>query len=42
MKKNPGSQAKYRAKQLAELLKTERINVPWINATVALSMVTLQ
>lgn len=36
MKKNPGSQAKYGAKQLSDFLKTEGIEMPWINATVAL------
>lgn len=36
MKKNPGSQAKYGANQLSEFLKSEGIDTPWINATVAL------
>lgn len=36
MKKNPGSQAKYGAQQLSEFLKTNGIDTPWINATVAL------
>jgi hypothetical protein len=36
MRKNPRSQAKYGAQRLSNFLKTEGIELPWINATVAL------